>query len=151
MDKLRKILNGEVVRYIIFGLLTTAVNFIVYFTVTAVFGDHTYLAANVAAWVVAVAFAYVTNKLFVFDSKSWDKSVVVRELGAFVSARVFSLLVEEAGLYVMIGLWRFDRFVIDLAVMQIGGGTIVKLFMQFVVIVMNYVFSKLVIFRKKQG
>jgi len=144
-------LNGEVVRYIIFGLLTTAVNFIVYFTVTAVFGDHTYLAANVAAWVVAVAFAYVTNKLFVFDSKSWDKSVVVRELGAFVSARVFSLLVEEAGLYVMIGLWRFDRFVIDLAVMQIGGGTIVKLFMQFVVIVMNYVFSKLVIFRKKQG
>ena len=151
MDKLRKILNGEVVRYIIFGLLTTAVNFIVYFTVTAVFGDHTYLAANVAAWVVAVAFAYVTNKLFVFDSKSWDKSVVVRELGAFVSARVFSLLVEETGLYVMIGLWRFDRFVIDLAVMQIGGGTIVKLFMQFVVIVMNYVFSKLVIFRKKQG
>ena len=144
-------MNGEVVRYIIFGLLTTAVNFIVYFTVTAVFGDHTYLAANVAAWVVAVAFAYVTNKLFVFDSKSWDKSVVVRELGAFVSARVFSLLVEEAGLYVMIGLWRFDRFVIDLAVMQIGGGTIVKLFMQFVVIVMNYVFSKLVIFRKKQG
>lgn len=144
-------MSGEVVRYIIFGLLTTAVNFIVYFTVTAVFGDHTYLAANVAAWVVAVAFAYVTNKLFVFDSKSWDKSVVVRELGAFVSARVFSLLVEEAGLYVMIGIWRFDRFVIDLAVMQIGGGTIVKLFMQFVVIVMNYVFSKLVIFRKKQG
>lgn len=144
-------MSGEVVRYIIFGLLTTAVNFIVYFTVTAVFGDHTYLAANVAAWVVAVAFAYVTNKLFVFDSKSWDKSVVVRELGAFVSARVFSLLVEEAGLYVMIGIWRFDRFVIELAVMQIGGGTIVKLFMQFVVIVMNYVFSKLVIFRKKQG
>lgn len=144
-------MSGEVVRYIIFGLLTTAVNFIVYLTVTAVFGDHTYLAANVAAWVVAVAFAYVTNKLFVFDSKSWDKSVVVRELGAFVSARVFSLLVEEAGLYVMIGIWRFDRFVIDLAVMQIGGGTIVKLFMQFVVIVMNYVFSKLVIFRKKQG
>lgn len=144
-------MSGEVVRYIIFGLLTTAVNFIVYFTVTAVFGDHTYLAANVAAWVVAVAFAYVTNKLFVFDSKSWDKSAVVRELGAFVSARVFSLLVEEAGLYVMIGIWRFDRFVIDLAVMQIGGGTIVKLFMQFVVIVMNYVFSKLVIFRKKQG
>ena len=144
-------MNGEVVRYIIFGLLTTAVNFIVYFTVTAVFGDHTYLAANVAAWVVAVAFAYVTNKLFVFDSKSWDRSVVVRELGTFVSARVFSLLVEEAGLYVMIGLWRFDRFIIDLAVVQLSGATVVKLFMQFVVIVMNYVFSKLVIFKKKQG
>lgn len=151
MDKLRKILDGEVARYIIFGLLTTAVNFIVYFAVTAVFGEHTYLAANVAAWVVAVAFAYVTNKLFVFESKSWKRGVIFRELGAFVSARVFSLLVEEAGLYVMIGLWRFDRFFIDLAIMRIGGGTLVKLFMQFVVIVMNYVFSKLVIFKNKQG
>jgi len=151
LEKIKKILGGEVVKYIIFGLLTTAVNFIVYFTVTAVFGDHTYLAANVAAWVVAVAFAYVTNKLFVFDSKSWKKEVIARELGAFVSARVFSLLVEEAGLYLMIDLMKFEAWSVDIVVMSLSGGTIAKLLMQFVVIVMNYVFSKLVIFRKKQG
>lgn len=150
-DKIKKILNGEVVRYLVFGVLTTVVNFIVYFTVTAIFGDHTYLAANIAAWVVAVAFAYVTNKLFVFESKSWEKAVVVKELGAFVSARVFSLLVEELGLFVMIDLLRFDAWSIDVIIMAVSGATIAKLAMQFVVIVLNYIFSKLVIFKKKQG
>ena len=98
-----------------------------------------------------MAFAYVTNKLFVFESKSWEKAVVVKELGAFVSARVFSLLVEELGLFVMIDLLRFDAWSIDVIIMAVSGATIAKLAMQFVVIVLNYIFSKLVIFKKKQG
>ena len=151
MERIRKLMNSEVVKYIFFGVLTTVVNFIVYFAITGIFGEETYLAANIAAWVFAVAFAYVTNKLWVFDSKSWAKSVVMKELGAFISARVFSLAVEELGLYLMIDLMRLSEWSVDVMIMTVGGATIAKLFMQFVVIVMNYVFSKLVIFRKKQG
>ncbi len=151
MEKLKKLLAGEVVKYLVFGVMTTVVNFIVYFAVTAVLGDDMYLVANVVAWVAAVAFAYVTNKLWVFESRSWKKDVLLKELGAFVSARLFSLGVEELGLFVAIDLMRFDSWALDVAGFSIGGDMLAKLFMQFLVIVLNYIFSKLVIFKKKAG
>lgn len=151
MEKLKKLLAGEVVKYLVFGVMTTVVNFIVYFAVTAVLGDDMYLVANVVAWVAAVAFAYVTNKLWVFESRSWKKDVLLKELGAFVSARIFSLGVEELGLFVAIDLMRFDGWALDVAGFSIGGDMLAKLFMQFLVIVLNYIFSKLVIFKKKAG
>lgn len=151
MEKLKKLLAGEVVKYLVFGVMTTVVNFIVYFAVTAVLGDDMYLVANVVAWVAAVAFAYVTNKLWVFESRSWKKDVLLKELGAFVSARLFSLGVEELGLFVAIDLMRFDGWALDVAGFSIGGDMLAKLFMQFLVIVLNYIFSKLVIFKKKAG
>ena len=148
LEKIKKIITGEVARYIIFGVLTTLVNFEVYFAVTGIFGEGTYLVANIAAWIVAVAFAYVTNKLYVFESKSWAGKVLMRELPSFISARLLSLGVEELGLFIMIGLMAFDKWEIGLMGFSLGGDTVAKLFMQFVVIVMNYVFSKLVIFKK---
>lgn len=151
MEKIKKLLTGEVVKYLVFGVMTTVVNFIVYFAVTAVLGGDMYLVANVVAWVAAVAFAYVTNKLWVFESRSWKKDVLLKELGAFVSARLFSLGVEELGLFVAIDLMRFDNWALDIAGFSIGGDMLAKLFMQFLVIVLNYIFSKLVIFKKKAG
>ena len=149
LEKIKKLITGEVARYIIFGVLTTLVNFVVYFAITGIFGDGTYLVANVIAWVAAVAFAYVTNKLYVFESKSWNADVLKRELPSFVSARLFSLGVEELGLWIMITLLAFDKWAIGAFGFEVGGDTIAKLGMQFVVIVMNYVFSKLVIFKGK--
>lgn len=149
LEKIKKLITGEVGRYLIFGILTTLVNFVVYFAVTGLFGDDTYLIANVVAWVAAVAFAYVTNKLYVFESKSWKADVLKRELPSFVSARIFSLGVEEAGLWLMITVLAFDEWKIGAFGFEVGGDTLAKLGMQFVVIVMNYVFSKLVIFKGK--
>ena len=135
----------EIVRYVFFGVLTTLINLAVYFLSNRVLGEERYLVSNVIAWVLAVAFAYVTNKLWVFESKSWSRDVLIRELPGFFAARIFSLLVEEAGLFLMIDLMGFDRWML----LGVSGDRIAKLVMQFVVIALNYVFSKLVVFSRK--
>jgi len=148
---MNKNLIREAVRYLIFGVLTTLVNFVVYFAAIAVFGEESYLVSNVIAWIFAVAFAYVTNKLWVFESRSWAWKEVSRELAGFVSARIFSLLVEEAGLWLMIGVLNFGSWSIPIPAHPIGGDVVAKFIMQVVVVLLNYVFSKLLIFRKKSA
>ena len=91
--------------------------------------------ADVLAWLVSVIFAYVTNKLFVFESKSWRLILVLKEGAAFLAARVFSLGVDVAMLYVtvtVLGWWELPM----------------KVLANVVVIVINYIFSKWIIFRK---
>ena len=99
MEKLKaifkKIVNKETILYVVFGVLTTLVNFVAFKLFTMVFdklissqlGVH---ISNVLAWIFAVAFAYVTNKLFVFESKSWEGKVLAKEIPSFVAARLFS-------------------------------------------------------------
>lgn len=127
----------EAIMYLIFGVLTTVVNFAVYIPLTMISDRAVFvLAANVAAWACAVAFAFVTNKLFVFGSKTREKKALLKELGAFVGARLFSLGVEEVILLVFVVLLNLNEIVF-------------KLVTQVIVLVMNYIFSKLFIFKKK--
>ena len=146
-DKKKKL--RELFLYVLFGALTTLVNFVVYFLCQHLLGEGMYLVSNVAAWILAVAFAYVTNKLWVFESKSWKRDTVLGEIGKFVAARLFSLGLEEAGLYLMIDRMAFDSWSISLMGHAIGGGVLAKLAMQVMVVILNYVFSKLLIFRRK--
>ena len=135
----------EIVRYVFFGVLTTLVNLAVYFLSNRALGEDGYLISNVIAWILAVIFAYVTNKLWVFDSKSWNRDVLKREIPGFFAARAFSLLVEEAGLFLLIDLMGFG----NRTFLGVNGGKIAKLAMQLVVIALNYVFSKLVVFSRR--
>lgn len=155
----------EIILYLIFGVLTTVVNFIA-FGICKTFCDP--LIANVIAWVFAVAFAFVTNKFFVFESKSWKKNIVIKEAASFTGARLFSLGVEEAGLIIMIKwlklsppLGEFAGKCLDLTKLvnitlpdviyeKLDGDMVVKLILAVVVIILNYVFSKLIIFKKKE-
>lgn len=153
---LKKLINKETVTYLIFGVLTTVVNFAVFkgfdmlFTKTV--SVDLVLLTNIIAWVVSVAFAFVTNKLFVFESKSWKGSVLRKELPSFVSARLFSLGVEELGLLIFIKWLGFDSFVLEvLPDFAIGGKMLTKIGLSVIIVVMNYVFSKFIIFKKKEG
>ena len=148
---MNKKLIREAASYIFFGVLTTLVNIVVYKAANAALGKDLYLVGNVIAWVIAVAFAYVTNKLWVFESKSWERRLVARELRQFVAARLFSLGVEELGLYVMIDLLAFGGFKWIILGYPLSGEDLAKYVMQAVVILLNYVFSKLLIFRKTKG
>ncbi len=139
----------ELILYVLFGGLTTVVNFVVYFLCQHLLGEKLYLVSNVAAWIFAVAFAYVTNKLWVFESKSWKKDTVWAELSKFVAARLFSLGLEEAGLYLLIDLMHFNSWSFSLLGYAVSGGAVAKLTMQVMVVILNYIFSKLLIFRKK--
>ncbi len=139
MDKIKKLLrqHREVISYVFWGIMTTIVNYVVYFICTRLFGAG-YIAGNIVAWILAVLFAYATNKKFVFCTP-WDSlSRVVRELLSFVSGRVASLVIETVILYVFIDLLHFNDIV-------------VKLFSNIIVVILNYIFAKVFAFRKKNN
>jgi len=139
-----KYLNRETISYLIFGVLTTVLNYIVFWLFLRLLGDEAALLANVVAFIAAVAFAYVTNKLYVFESKSWKPEVVKKELVAFISARLLTFALEELGLFVAANLLHLGRY----ALFGVDGIMISKLLLNVLVIIGNYVLSKWIIFKK---
>lgn len=139
----------EIIKYIFFGVLTTVVNLVIFKLFDVILGSKLFLVTNVIAWIGAVIFAYVTNKLWVFDSKSWNIKIVAKELVGFLGARLFSLGAEELGLWIMIDLLGFSNFAgFQILSFNVNGNFIAKIIMQFVVVVLNYIFSKFIIFKK---
>lgn len=137
----RKVLNKETILYVVFGVLTTVVNYVVsvplYHNLPVGPEPLRNAIANCSGWILSVAFAFVTNKLFVFESKSWAGKLVLREAVTFVSARLLSFGVELAGMWLLVSclnLW-------------FGAS---KIAMNVIVILMNYVLSKWIIFKKKK-
>ena len=129
----------EIIIYVIVGGLTTVVNFVVFYLCKITIGTNTVLRMNISnfiAWVIAVLFAFVANKLYVFNSKSLEKTLVLKEFSGFVAARVFSLGAEVVIMNVGI-------------LMLMIPDMICKLFAKVVIVVMNYFFSKFIIFKKK--
>ncbi|MCC8014944.1 MAG: GtrA family protein [Eubacterium sp.] len=123
-----------------FGGLTTVFSIVSYAVFSyarsadgkiAAFGGQ---LANVFSWILAVAFAYITNKLFVFESKSFKLDVIKTEAVSFAAARLFSLGVEALWLFVLTYLGVNDK--------------IAKISGQVFVVILNYIFSKLFIFKK---
>ncbi len=139
----------ELILYVIFGALTTIVNLITLKAFNLILGDERYLLSNVIAWFVSVIFAYITNKLFVFESKSMKTNVVAKELVSFFSARIFSLVIEEIGLFLLVDIAGLGEKVIEIFGIGIGGIMISKIILAVVVVILNYVFSKFLIFKKK--
>ena len=146
IDLLKK--YRELIVYLIFGVLTTAVNLLTFYALESI-TDISYLINNAIAWVAGVVFAFVTNKLFVFRSKSWKPSVAGKEAVEFVSARLLSFGVEEAGMWLMVDILGFSAFSKILLGFTITGELIAKIILAVIVVIMNYVFSKLIIFKKK--
>ncbi len=143
MGIIRKVISKEVFSYLFFGVTTTVVNFIVFGLCE---NKMHYLAANVIAWVAAVVFAFVTNKLFVFDSKSWKPSVLFKEAVSFAGARLLTLGIEELGLWCFIDLLHLDKaFTLPFISGELG----IKIVFSGIVVILNYFFSKLIIFKKK--
>lgn len=138
----------EILLYLIFGVLTTIVS-IVSFGIFGLFiPANLYLITNVISWIISVTFAFVTNKLFVFESKSWNKKELYFEVPKFVGARVFSLIIEELGLILFIDLLSFKNITTVVVGFNLTGDMIAKVIMSFIVIVLNYFFSKFIIFKK---
>lgn len=133
---IEKLFTREMINYLIFGVLTTVVNLAFYWLFTDVIGVY-YITSNVIAWVVAVIFAYVTNKLFVFESKSWEFKLVLKEVISFGTARVLSLLFETGFLALTVEVMGVPKF-------------IAKVIAAVFVVIINYVASKLFIFKKKK-
>ena len=150
MDTIRSLLrrHRELVSYLFWGVMTTIVNYVVYFLLTEVVQVY-YLTANVIAWAVSVLFAYFVNKLFVFQSKSWAWQVALRELWQMAASRLFTLVLETGILWFFIDMLHCGDITVQLtANAAIRGRAIVKLAANVVVVVVNYVLSKFIIFKK---
>lgn len=140
--------HRELIIYIIVGGLTTVVNYIIHFGIRFL-GANYYVALS-AAWFGAVIFAYIANRVFVFESKTKGKAQI-KEFALFFSARVFSYGLEMLISYIFIDLAHADSIIwqpdfIDIVIP--AGELIVKTVAQVVIVLSNYIFSKLVIFKK---
>ena len=152
MNAIKEVLKKykEPILYVLFGGFTTVVNFVVFYLMNRVAGEKLYLINNIVAWLAAVIFAYITNKLWVFESKSLAARTVFTELAEFFSARIFSLGVEEGGLWLFVDKLGFDSFSFSVFGFEVTGKLIAKLVLAVIVVILNYFFSKFIIFRKSK-
>ena len=138
METIRRLLRKykEPILYVFFGGLTTLLNMAVYFVCTKALKMGLEIS-DILAWIAGVLFAYVTNKLFVFESRNRRGRQLWLEFGEFVGARVLSLVV--------------DVLFLEITVKGLGWWDVpMKILANIIVIIMNYVFSKLFIFKKKE-
>lgn len=123
-------IKKELFAYLVFGVLTTLVNFVVYIFFTKICGVN-YVISNILAWFLSVLFAYITNRIWVFESKN---SNVLKECMLFYSGRLFSGILDTGLMVLFIEIFTM-------------GDLISKVIIQIIVIIINYVFSKWIVFK----
>ncbi len=138
MEKLKALFMKykEPILYIIFGGLTTLVNWGSFWLLFEIFHID-YLVATALAWLLSVAFAYITNRIWVFESKADTAKAVALEILAFFAFRLLSGGMDMGLMYVGVDLLHINEL-------------LMKLLSNVVVVIANYIFSKLFIFRKKK-
>ena len=141
----------EQISYLFFGVMTTLVNWVSYYLFAyLVFGsfDIDKSVSKAIAVVIAVIFAFVVNKLFVFESKGWSLKTISKELTGFLGARIFSFLVEEGGMFLFVSVLGMGEKALSLAGITITGQLVAKILLAVGVVALNYIFSKFFIFKK---
>ena len=138
MDKIKGLYlkYKEIVNYLIFGVLTTVISLVTYYICVYTFLNPEEAVqlqiANVISWIFGVAFAYVTNRKFVFESNEKNK---LKEASKFVTSRIATLLMDMAIMFIGVTLLKFND-------------KIIKIVSQVVVIIANYLLSKIIVFNK---
>lgn len=124
--------HKEVLNYLIFGVLTTLTNIISYFILAKILHVH-YMISTILSLVISIVFAYITNRLFVFESRSKN---IVREMFSFFFFRFLSSLIDIFDMYLFVDIFKFNDMLI-------------KIISNFIIIVLNYIFSKIFVFKGK--
>lgn len=121
--------------YIIFGGLTTLISWISFYICTHPLNIST-VASNIISWVLSVAFAYVTNRKWVFGSKTNGFCAIVKEIAQFIAGRLLSMGIETVLLWITVDLYHFNNMMM-------------KVIIGIIVVIINYFFSKRIAFKKK--
>ena len=128
--------NREIISYLIIGVLTTIVSLISYYLLTTtILSPNNPLEltiANIISWIISVLFAYITNRKYVFQSK--DKNIL-KEASKFTLSRVTTLIIDILLMFIFVSILHFND-------------KIIKLLVQIIIIILNYIFSKLLVFKK---
>ncbi len=130
--------NKEIINYLIIGVLTTIVSLVSYYLLTITILDPLNVIelqiANIISWILSVLFAYVTNRKYVFASKNKN---IKKEISKFVSSRLTTLFIDMLLMALFVSILNFND-------------KIIKLIVQIIVIVLNYIFSKLFVFKEQK-
>ena len=137
MDKLKELFikYRESILYLFFGILTVIINLNIYYILAHILLVDV-VPSTIIAWICAVVFAFVTNKLWVFTSEKWENAQVLKEITSFFIYRVLTGFVDTLIMYVCVDRFHFDDIFI-------------KIISNIIVIILNYLASKFVIFKKK--
>ncbi len=125
----------SIIIYLVLGVCTTVINVVAYYLCYEQIGISNVLS-TIIAWVVAVLFAFLTNKPFVFGSHSWALGLVLAEGVRFFGCRLGTGMIEVVGMYLLVDILHLN-------------GTLMKLLINVIVIILNYVFSKFLVFDNK--
>lgn len=141
----KQIANRETLSYLIFGVMTTIVNFGAFIVLNQIFGERYYLLSNIFTFIIATLFAFVTNKQFVFQSRTWAWNTLITEFLSFTAARVGTfLIIEEAGLWIAVEFLNAGRY----RFLFLSGILLAKISLAFLAVLVNYILSKCFIFKK---
>ncbi len=136
-DLIKKFCTREVILYIIFGILTTCVNIISFMLLSSIFHIEENLASNIGI-IIAVLFAYFTNRKLVFNSTASTHIEYIKEFGKFILGRAFTMIVESVGFWFLFSILKITYF----------NGLISKLIISIIVIILNFFISKFFAFKK---
>lgn len=128
-------MNKEIILYLFFGILTTIINFIVYLVTLKISGI--YILSTTLAFILAIVFAYITNKKYVFKKVTVSFKELIEEFMKFLSSRIFTYIVDVLGMILLIEYFS-------------QGEVISKLIINVIVVFLNYILSKIYIFRGKK-
>lgn len=151
---MKKILTKEIIMYLVFGVLTTVVSWGTYTVFINTVGLSVFVS-NLLSWVCAVLFAYITNKLWVFESKGWEAKLLIKESLSFIASRGATGILEIVLVPILEKLMFDSLFYTLLEKLDISlkilftEGIYSKIFISVIIAVLNYIFSKLIVFRKK--
>lgn len=125
--------HKEILLYIIFGGCTVLINIATYYLFYNVLSLSN-VCSNIIAWVVAVLFAFITNKIWVFNSKSFDKKIIVKEIASFTTCRLTTGIIDLIIMYLSVDVFLQNEI-------------IWKIISNIIVIILNYVASKILVFK----
>lgn len=136
MNKIKKLFlkYKSLIMYAFFGVCTTLVNWVSYYLLYNI-ANIPNVPSTVIAWLLAVSFAFITNKLWVFDSRSFKRKVLIHEIWTFMAARLITGLLDVGIMYLTVDVLGWNA-------------TLWKLLSNIIVIILNYVLSKLIVFKK---
>ncbi len=126
----------EIITYGLFGICTTIINIIAYYLSAHILNWGTTIS-TIIAWFLAVVFALITNKIWVFKSNKWDKKTLIKEVTTFFTCRILTGLLDLGIMILFVDIFHFND-------------VIMKIISNIIVIIINYIASKLIIFNKNK-
>ncbi|MGI5986202.1 MAG: GtrA family protein [Clostridiales bacterium] len=131
--------HRELIMYCIFGVTTTIVNWLIYSVCVAILSIDLY-SSGIIAWIAAVVVAFITNKLWVFESRSWELKLVLAEAFTFFGGRIATGALEVVAVPTLVG-WGLDMTLLGVE------GLPAKMLVSISIVILNYLLSKFISFR----